>query len=233
MAVASATDLEGRDLGDGRVSLRWMHPEAGGPLGIRFDVHGSRDPLRPLGAVVLADLADTTATAAGFEEGGVAYFTVVARRGTELALPSATARVAIDPVLSPVELTSSGGEGPPVGLAFPFGIDASGGVRAEGGDPLLRGKVLQLLLTAPGERVNLPDYGTRLRDLVFEPSNDILAAATEFAILRALRRWLGTEIQVDGVRVSSDDSELSVDVTYLRTADLTMERLRVGIPIPR
>jgi phage baseplate assembly protein W len=97
---------------------------------------------------------------------------------------------------------------------------------------LLRAKVLQLLLTSPGERVNLPEFGTRLRDLVFDPGNDILAAATEFAIVRALRRWLGSEIQVDGVRVRSDDAELSVDVTYLQIADLRMERLRVGIPIP-
>lgn len=232
MAVASATDLEGRDLGDGRVSLQWTHPDAGGAQGIRFDVHASRDPLRPLGTVIVGDLTATTAVAAGFEEGGIAYFTVVARRATELALPSATARVAIEPVLGPVELTLAGGEGPQLGLAFPFAISAAGGVRAQGGDALLRGKVLQLLLTAPGERVNLPEYGTRLRDLVFEPNNDILAAATEFAIARALRRWLGTEIEVDGVRVSSDDAELSVDVTYLRIADLTMERLRVGIPIP-
>lgn len=230
---ASAADLAGTDLGGGRVSLRWTHPDAGGPLGITFDVHASRDPLRPLGTMVLTGLTDTTGTAVGFEEGGSMYFAVVARRGSELALPSATIRVEIEPVFSGVELTAAGGEGPSAGLAFPFGVNAAGGIRAHGGDPLLRGKVLQLLLTSPGERVNLPEYGTRLRDLVFEPGNDILAATTEFAVARALRRWLGAEIQVDSVRVQFDDAELSVDVTYLRTADLTLERMRVGIPIPK
>jgi phage baseplate assembly protein W len=118
-------------------------------------------------------------------------------------------------------------------VGVPFGIDGAGRVFAQGGDALLRSKVLQLLLTAPGERVNLPDFGTRLRDLVFDPNNDILAAATEFAVTRALQRFLGYLIHVDTVRIASRDDELHVDISYLRKSDLSTERLRVGIPIPR
>jgi phage baseplate assembly protein W len=227
---ASASDLTGVDRGDGSVALTWTHP---GPPPVAFDVHASRDPLRVLGTVVLTDVATTSGVASGFDDGGDTYFAVVARRGTELALPSPTLLVRVTPALAPVVPTPGAQGGPPAGLAFPFGIDATGGVRAQSGDALLRGKVLQLLLAAPGERVNLPEYGTRLRDLVFDPGDDILAAATEFAIVRALRRWLGDELQVESVRVASDEAELSADVTYLRTADLTMERVRVGIPIPR
>jgi hypothetical protein len=68
--------------------------------------------------------------------------------------------------------------------------------------------------------------------LVFDPNNDILAATTEFAITRALRRFLGDQLEVQSVQVACDDAELIVDIVYLRTSDLSTERLRVGVPIP-
>lgn len=233
-ALASAADLEGHDLGGGRVSLAWTHPEDPAVHGVRFDVYSSADPLDAFRTLRLAGTDQKRAKLAGFESGGDVYLTVLARRGTLTALPSKVLRVAVQPVRPPVALTPAGaGVQPPSGLGFPFQVDGTGRIHAEGGDPLLRGKVLQLLLTAPGERVNLPEYGTRLRDLVFDPNNDVLAAATEFATARALTRFLGEELQLDTVRISSDGSELNVDIVYLRKSDLRTERLRVGVPIPR
>jgi phage baseplate assembly protein W len=232
--LASAGDLEGHDLGDGRVSLRWTHPEDPAVHGVRFDVYAAADPLDPFRSLRLADADTDSVELAGFDQGGDVYFTVVARRGPLTALPSKVLRVAVRPVRLPVALAPATTAGqPPSGLGFPFRIDSSGRVHADGGDPLLRGKVLQLLLTAPGERVNLPEYGTRLKDVVFDPNNDVLAAATEFAIARALMRFLGEELQMDSVQIRSDGSELLVDIVYLRKADLRTERLRVGVPIPR
>jgi uncharacterized protein len=121
---------------------------------------------------------------------------------------------------------------PGFGLGFPFGITASGSVFAQGGDPLLRGKVLQLLLTSPGERVNLPDYGTRLLDLVFDPNSDVLAATTQFFISRALQTYLGDEIRVGEVAITNDDSTLFVNISYTRREDGRADQLRVGVPLP-
>jgi uncharacterized protein len=121
----------------------------------------------------------------------------------------------------------------PAGLGFPFRIDAAGHVLAQDGAALLRGKILQVLLTSPGERVNLPEFGTRLRDLVFDPDNDVLAAATEFTVARALQRFLGDQIHVEAVSVTSEGNALLVGIDYLRKSDLAAERLRVGVPIPR
>ncbi|MBN1203498.1 MAG: GPW/gp25 family protein [Myxococcaceae bacterium] len=232
--LASAADLEGEDLGGGSVSLRWTHPEDVAAKGIRFDMYSSPAPLDPFRTLRLPRHASTTATLSGFTDGGDLYFTVVARRGGQQSLPSAILHLFVQPVQAPVELTTGVlSSRAATGLGFPFRIDGLGRVHAEGGDPLLRGKILQLLLTSPGERVNLPEYGTRLRDLVFDPNNDVLAATTEFTVSRALRRFLGDEIHVDKVQVSSSDSELSVNIVYLRKSDLSTERLRVGIPLLR
>ncbi len=80
--------------------------------------------------------------------------------------------------------------------------------------------------------MNLPEYGTRLRDLVFDPNDDILAATTEFMVNRALQRFLGDEIQVDRVGVQNEEDTLQVEIVYIRKSDLRMERLRIGLPIP-
>jgi phage baseplate assembly protein W len=232
--LAAAADLQGADLGLGKVSLQWTYPEDISLKGIHFDVYSSPDPLDPFRTLRLGLHPALSATLTGLSEGGQLYFTVVARLGGQQSLPSPLLPLFVQPVQAPVAVTGStpGGRAGN-GLGFPFHIDGLGRVHAEGGDPLLRGKILQLLLTSPGERVNLPEYGTRLRDLVFDPNNDVLAAATEFTVTRALRRFLGEEIHVDKVQVNSNGSELSVDIVYLRKADLSTERLRVGIPLLR
>ena len=47
------------------------------------------------------------------------------------------------------------------------------------------------------------------------------------------RRFLGEQIHVEQVQISTDGVVLNVDVVYLRKFDLRSEQLRVGIPIPR
>jgi phage baseplate assembly protein W len=232
--LAAPADLDGRDLGGGDVALRWTYGADISAHQIRFDVYSSPDALSPFRTLRLADHASTHAHLTGFAAGGEVHFTVVARRGGQLSLPSSTLRLYVQPVLEPVRLTPGGARPDPnLGLGFPFRIDEAGRVFAQSGDPLLRGKILQLLLTAPGERVNLPEFGTRLRDLVFDPNDDVLAATTEFLIARALRRFLGEQIHVDQVQISADEVTLNVDIVYLRKSDLRSEQLRVGIPIPR
>jgi phage baseplate assembly protein W len=114
------------------------------------------------------------------------------------------------------------------GFAFPFKIsDALGRVETLSGDAKIRAKIAQVVLTAPGERVNLPTFGCGLRDLVFDPNNDILAATTEFAITRALQEWIGDEILVDRVDVAASNGELVVDVVYVRRDQLERGKVKI------
>ena len=114
------------------------------------------------------------------------------------------------------------------GLAFPFRIDDLGQVAASSGDDNIRGKLLQVLLTSPGERVNLPEFGCGLRDLLFDPNNEILAATTEFTVNKALQHWLADDIIVQGVDVSSDQGQLTIEVAYLRRDQLEPGRVKIA-----
>jgi phage baseplate assembly protein W len=104
--------------------------------------------------------------------------------------------------------------------AFPFRIDPVSGQAAQ--SPYgthVEQMIRQVLLTAPGERVDLPEFGCGLRQLIFAPNSDALQATTQLIVRKALDRWLGNQIDVQSVRVSSgpggDDSQIVVEIDYL------------------
>ena len=102
------------------------------------------------------------------------------------------------------------------GWSFPFSIDDVGHVGTAKGNDHIRNKVLQVLLTSPGERVNLPDFGCGLRQLLFAPNGELLASATEALAASALNRWLADWIIVEKLEVEAVDSRLYVRLTYTR-----------------
>ena len=113
------------------------------------------------------------------------------------------------------------------GFAFPLSINDAGSINATGGDEAIRGKIIQVLFTAPGERVNLPDIGCGLFNLVFEPNNDILKASTEFTVGQSLTRWLRDDIIVDGVNVARSEETITIEVAYTKKEDLSRQAVRI------
>ena len=115
-------------------------------------------------------------------------------------------------------------------IDYPFHFDGRGRTAATGDDDHIRDMIEQLLLTSPGERVNRPDFGSGLLQLVFAPNSPELAATLQFTMQAALQRWLGDLIEVRGLEVISQDSTLSIDLRYLvrrtnqeRTAQFTRQ----------
>lgn len=100
-------------------------------------------------------------------------------------------------------------------LAFPFriGTDGRTATPADLSDHV-RGEVIQLLLTAQGERPFLPSFGAGLRRLVFEKNDDATAAVSKAVVSRNLSRWLGHRVAVEVLEVSAEESTLSVDLRY-------------------
>lgn len=116
------------------------------------------------------------------------------------------------------------------GLSFPLRVDDLGQIASQTGDENIHVKIMEVLLTAPGERIHLPEFGCGLRDLVFDPNNEILAATTEFTINAALQRWVGDEILVERVDVSTDDeAEISIEIEYLRRDQLQRSKVKIAI----
>ena len=100
-------------------------------------------------------------------------------------------------------------------IDFPFRFDQRGRTAATGDDDHIRDMIEQLLFTSPGERVNRPDCGSGLLQMVFAPNSPELAAALQFTTQAALQRYLGDVIDIELVEVTSQDSALSVIVKYV------------------
>ena len=103
-------------------------------------------------------------------------------------------------------------------LDFPFRIDGRGRIALTPDDDHVRDLIRQVLFTNPGERVNRPDFGCGLAQLVFAPNSSVLATATQFLVMGALQRWLATVIEVDGVEIVADEERLEITVAYVRRA---------------
>jgi phage baseplate assembly protein W len=97
---------------------------------------------------------------------------------------------------------------------FPYRIDGRGRTAETDRPGHVRDLIYQVLFTAPGERVNRPDFGCGITQLVFEPNSDALAAATQFLVRGALTRWLDGVIVVGDVTITNTGSALTVKVSY-------------------
>ena len=110
-------------------------------------------------------------------------------------------------------------------IDFPFHFDHLGRTATTVYDDHVRDMIEQLLFTNPGERVNRPDFGSGLLQLVFTPNSPELAAALQFTIQASFQRWLGDVIDVQALEVTSEDSTLRIVVQYvvLRSGETRVE----------
>lgn len=133
-----------------------------------------------------------------------------------------------------------------LGVPYPLVKDARGYFRSQGGVPQIKSDLLILLLTNPGERVMLPDFGTPLRELVFEPNDASLQIKAREMIINAIKKW-EPRISVEQIDVTSNvqegdlgsdddytekDSVLMIRVKFLDPANIqTVQELNLEVPI--
>jgi phage baseplate assembly protein W len=99
-------------------------------------------------------------------------------------------------------------------IDFPFHFDSRGATASTDYADHVRDMIEQLLFTNPGERVNRPDFGCGLQQLVFAPNSPELAATVRFTAQAALTQWLGDVIDVISLDATSEDATLSVSLSY-------------------
>jgi phage baseplate assembly protein W len=115
-------------------------------------------------------------------------------------------------------------------LDYPFRFDGRGLTAATSLDEHVRDLIEQVLLTAPGERVMRPDFGSGVQQLVFAGNSPELAASTQFLVQGALQSTLAGLIAVEAVEVIADEGTLVVNIRYVNLRTRTLEQ--VSIPLP-
>jgi phage baseplate assembly protein W len=99
-------------------------------------------------------------------------------------------------------------------IYFPYQFDGRGRTREAAAQDYVQQLVEQVLFTSPGERVNLPDFGSGLLQLPFAPNSVEMAAATQFSVQAALQKWLSQYVKVQSVQATAADATLTVTVRY-------------------
>jgi phage baseplate assembly protein W len=100
-------------------------------------------------------------------------------------------------------------------IDYPFHFDSRGRTATADDDDHIRDLIEEFLFTNPGERVNRPDFGSGLLQMVFAPNSPEIASALQLTIQSGLQRWLSDLVVVQKVEVTSEDSTLNVLVQYV------------------
>src|SRR3954470_10657463 len=117
-------------------------------------------------------------------------------------------------------------------LAYPYHFDGRRRTAQTDGGRHVRDLIEQLLLTEPGERVNRPDFGSGVMQLVFAAASPEVAATVEFLVRGALQQFLSSRIAVSRVEVEAVEATLTIQIDYtiletgeVATTELTRESL--------
>ena len=119
-------------------------------------------------------------------------------------------------------------------LDYPFHFDGRNRTALASHAEHVRDLIEQVLFTTPGERVNRPDFGSGVMQLVFAPNSPELAATVQFTVQGALQQYLGHLIVVEAVEVQSEEASLRINVDYVirRTQERIQGEFTRGAPTP-
>lgn len=115
-------------------------------------------------------------------------------------------------------------------IDYPIHFDGSGRTAQMDDSGYIRDLIEQVLLTAPGERVMRPSFGSGVLQLVFAAASPEVAATTQFLIQGALQQWLSDVITVDAVDVQVQDSALLITVQYIERRTQTRGMAQISAP---
>jgi phage baseplate assembly protein W len=100
-----------------------------------------------------------------------------------------------------------------IGWKFPLQVTPQGGIATSSEEQHIEESILQILSTAPGERLMLPDFGCGIHDLVFAPNDSGTVTRVVDLVRRGLTDW---EPRVDVIQVSADTSPEQPNLLLIR-----------------
>jgi len=105
-------------------------------------------------------------------------------------------------------------------IALPWGPDVATFVEPKDDDDVLKTSILMILLTNPGERVMLPEFGSGIMNLLFDPLDSETVAQIKARIAEAIAMWDDRIAFVDfQVRINESNHQLECKVVFQNAKD--------------
>jgi phage baseplate assembly protein W len=113
------------------------------------------------------------------------------------------------------------------GWRLPVAINLTGGLSSSQLEESVRESIFIILGTAPGERVQRPQFGCRIHDLMFDPNNSITAARAVYYCEEALYKFEPRlkEITVTAAPNSVEPNRLDIRIAYQIAGESTKKNL--------
>ena len=119
------------------------------------------------------------------------------------------------------------------GLAFPLRLGAGKTLAVSDLEDDARQMIEQILLTAPGERVNRPTFGVGIYSYVFEANSPMLASRLRIALEDNVYEFLGKNVRITALDVTADDAQLAVSIQFMLIGAVTGPvAMTVRVPRP-
>lgn len=100
-------------------------------------------------------------------------------------------------------------------LAQPYRIDGTGRTATlPDAHQHARTMIEAILFTAPGERVNRPEFGSGIYEMLFDANSEALETAADFLIRSSLQQHLGDVVSIDALSLRRDGGVLEITLTY-------------------
>jgi phage baseplate assembly protein W len=117
------------------------------------------------------------------------------------------------------------------GLAFPLRLGPGKSLAVAGLEDDVRAMIEQILLTAPGERVNRPTFGVGIYAYVFEANSPFLAARLRSALDENVYEHLGRNVRIVALDVTTQDAQLHVNIQFEITGTVSgRQAMTVRVP---
>ena len=119
------------------------------------------------------------------------------------------------------------------GMGFPPRVDPGGRIVWSEGEDNIRESMRVILMTEPGERLRLPQFGAGLGRFLFEPNIVATHTLIKERINDALKRW-EPRIRVEDIEVAADrvDPQAAIAViTFRLVATQALERVSLAVSV--
>lgn len=119
------------------------------------------------------------------------------------------------------------------GMAFPPRVQPDGSLAWSSGEDNVREAIRIVLMTEPGERLYLPDFGAGLGRFLFEPNTASTHTLIAERIQDALQAW-EPRVRVESVEVAADPADPQAAIatlSYRLVATQRQERVSLSVSV--
>ena len=113
-----------------------------------------------------------------------------------------------------------------IGVAFPLDGENMF-LGTENVKEQIKANLLNLLLTYPGERINLPKYGVGLKNLLFEQNIDLETLKEK--ITNQINNYIpNIKLENMGINESGDKHTIQISLSYIYLLDRTTQSIQIN-----